>query len=218
MGLIINIRGPSGSGKTELVRRVMAACSRGFAEEIERILRPGRAMPLAYRLCPPLLPQPLIVLGDYERRSGGCDTVSLTDGGAQTIFALVETWASRSHVVLLEGVALSVEQERFLDVARRHDLRVVRLTTPLEQCARNLARRRRQCQDTWPTLMPALLAQHRAVVQACRALQREARVTNASFDLALLCVCNWLLRGYPPEPARGRSSRADPQRLSCSAA
>jgi ribose 1,5-bisphosphokinase PhnN len=198
MGLIINVRGTSGSGKTTLVRHVMTAFAHGLASETERILRPECGTPLAYRIIPPGLSRPLFVLGGYERSSGGCDTISQADGGLDAIFALTDAWARRGHAVLLEGVALSVEHERFSELAHRHDLRVLRLTTPLQHCARNLLRRRRQSQDTWPTLMPMLVAQHRAVAQACHALPSEARVLDVSFDLGLLCACNWLLRAPVP--------------------
>lgn len=85
-----------------------------------------------------------------------------------------------------------------MECARHHDLRVLRLTTPLQPYARNSIRRRRQRQNTWPTLMRMLVAQHREVVRAGHAQPGEVRVLDVSFELGLPWACAWLRRTPAP--------------------
>jgi hypothetical protein len=70
----------------------------------------------------------LIVLGHYERTSGGCDTIPLDDGGLDEVFRLAEVWSGAGHDVFLEGLNLSSERERSVGLAGRHHLRIILLT------------------------------------------------------------------------------------------
>ena len=81
MPVIINVRGPGGSGKTELARRILQDYGGRLGARVESILRDGREQPMGYRLLHPQGGRPLIVLGHYEKRSGGCDTIPEADGG-----------------------------------------------------------------------------------------------------------------------------------------
>jgi hypothetical protein len=185
MGVIVNPRGTSGAGKTEFARRIMADYAAAADGQVEPIHRAGRRWPIGYRLGHPRGRRPLVVLGHYERTSGGCDTFSASDGGLDEAFRLADAWAAAGHDVLFEGAALSAEHERSALLARRHALHVLRLTTPPEQAARNLVARRRGRKDSWPVVARAVEAQHAAVEEACRRLRHVATVEDLDFEGAL---------------------------------
>ncbi|MBP0446372.1 hypothetical protein J8J14_16480 [Roseomonas sp. SSH11] len=185
MGLIINPRGTGGSGKTELARRILAAYGWGNPGQVQPIHRPGRDQPIAYRLRHPCGGRPLLVLGHYERRSGGCDTIPASHGGAEAIFRLADGGAAAGHDVLLEGSAWSAEHIRSTLLAQRHRLHVLALATPPEQAARNLAARRRARRDSWPLITRAVLAQRDTIEAACARLRGLAAVEAHGFDAAL---------------------------------
>ena len=85
MGVIVNPRGTSGSGKTELVRRI--AAEYGWYDGVANpVRREGRERPIAYCLPHPLGFRPLLLLGNYEVASGGCDTIRLAEGGLDEAF------------------------------------------------------------------------------------------------------------------------------------
>jgi hypothetical protein len=188
MGVIINPRGTSGSGKTELVRRILAHYgwqrSAGVegAGRLEPIYRAGRSRPFAYRLEHPLGGRPLAVIGHYEVTSGGCDTIRATDGGLEEIMRRAAEYAATGHDVLIEGQRLSREYERSAELARSHRLHVLRLTTSLDQCARNLVWRRRARRDTWPAVAGTVADEHKKVAEACDRLGPYATVEALGFD------------------------------------
>ena len=188
MGIIINPRGTSGSGKTELVRRILAqygwqqSADGAGAGHLKPMYRDGRSRPLGYRLEHPLGGRPLAVLGHYEVTSGGCDTITAADGGLDEIMGRAADYAATGHDVLIEGQRLSSEYERSAELARSHDLRILRLTTPPEQCARNLVWRRRARRDTWPSVAGAVAVEQEMVAEACARLGQHARVEALGFD------------------------------------
>jgi hypothetical protein len=188
MGIIINPRGTSGSGKTELVRRILAqygwqrSADGAGAGGLEPVYRAGRSRPLGYRLEHPLGGRPLAVLGHYEVTSGGCDTIRAADGGLDEIMRRAADYAATGHDVLIEGQRLSSEYERSAELARSHRLHVLRLTTPLEQCARNLVWRRRARRDTWPSVAGIVADEHELVAEACARLGQHATVEALGFD------------------------------------
>lgn len=185
MGLIVNPRGASGAGKTELARRILAAYGWRTCGDVEPIYGAGRARPIAYRLCHPLRRRPLVVLGHYERTSGGCDTIRLTDGGLDEVFRLAGDYAGSGHDVLLEGSAISVEHHRSAALAAAHALHILRLDTPAERCAHNLIMRRRIGRDGKAPLARMLAMETRAVEGACARLRSSACIELVDFDRAL---------------------------------
>jgi hypothetical protein len=191
MGVIINPRGASGSGKTELVRRVLAQYgwrrSAGFegATGLEPVYRAGRSRPVGYRLRHPLGGRPLAVVGHYEVTSGGCDTIRAADGGLEEIMRRAAEYAALGHDVLIEGQRLSRDYQRSAELARSHRLHILRLTTRLDQCARNLVWRRRARRDTWPSIAGTVAVEHDMVAAACDRLRQDATVEALGFDDAL---------------------------------
>jgi hypothetical protein len=191
MAIIIDPRGTSGAGKTELARRVLARYGWHRSAEhrsevgLEPIYRPGRSRPLIYRLRHPRGGRPLAVVGHYEVTSGGCDTIRAADGGLEEIIRQAAGRAAAGHDVLIEGQRLSSEYERSAELARSHCLHVLRLTTPLDQCARNLVWRRRARRDTWPSIAGDLEIEHGMVAEACAKLGRYATVEALAFNAAL---------------------------------
>ncbi len=125
VGTIINPRGASGSGKTELVRRILTDYGWNSTGHVHRLDRGGRDRPIGYQLEHPFGRAPLIVVGHYERTSGGCDTIRSADGGLDEIYRLADHWASAGHDVVLEGAAWSAEYTRSAALGARHALHVL---------------------------------------------------------------------------------------------
>jgi len=211
MGAIINPRGTSGSGKTELVRRILAQYGwrRGRFEgagEPVPIYRQGRRRPWGYRLEHPLGGRPLAAVGDYEVTSGGCDTIRAVDGGLEEILRSAADYAGAGHDVLIEGQRLSSEHQRSAELARCHRLHVLRLTTPPDQCARNLVWRRRGRRDGWPAVAGAVAIEHELVTAACERLKQHAIVEVLGFELALARAQDLLGLRRPGTAARAARS------------
>ena len=179
MGVIVNPRGTSGSGKTELVCRLLADCGWG------RDGRGGRARPMGYRLRHPRGGRPFLVLGHHEAACGGCDTIRAADGGLDEAFRLADGYASDGHDVLLEGLFLSGEHARSAALAKAHRLHVLRLSTPLDRCIRNVVRRQRAGRRNWASVVRTATTQQANIEEACQLLQRHARVEVLDFDGAL---------------------------------
>lgn len=188
MGLIVNPRGTGGSGKTELARRILAQYgwkrNTGCAGDLEFIYRQGRTRPLGYRLRHPLGGRPLAVVGHYEVASGGCDTIRASDGGLEECIRRAAGYASAGHDVLIEGLRLSSEYEQSAELARSHSLHILHLATPPDQCARNLAWRRRYRREAWRSIVPVVTDGHRRVADACERLSAHAVVETLGFDEA----------------------------------
>jgi hypothetical protein len=186
MGVILNPRGTSGSGKTEFVRRLLSDYGwkkHGCATPIHR---KGRKRPIAYKFQHPLGGRPFAVLGHYEATSGGCDTIRVVDGGLDEAFRLVREYASGGHDVLLEGLLLSGEHTRSAALAKTHQLHVLRLSTPLDRCIRNVIARQRAGKRNWASVARTATMQQANVEEACRQLDGHARVEILDFDNALL--------------------------------
>jgi hypothetical protein len=155
------------------------------ASGLELIWRAGRRRPLGYRLRHPLGGRPLAVIGHYEVTSGGCDTIRAADGGLGEIMRRAADYAASDHDVLIEGQRLSREYQRSAALARSHRLHVLRLTTPLDRCARNLVSRRRARRESWPAVAATVAVELGMVAEACERLGQDATVEALGFDLAL---------------------------------
>jgi hypothetical protein len=192
-GLVVNLRGTSGAGKTALVRRLMeeygAAPDCGPATPL---MRCGRTRPIVWALPHPAGGRPLAVLGDYYGGAtrGGCDTIPLRDGGMAEAFRLADELARAGHDVLLEGLALSADVRGTAALAAEHRVLVLCLATPLEECVRNVVRRRRAGTAALPAIRRTAEAGQLGLEAAVAALRTVPAIT----ELGVLAFDDLLVR------------------------
>ncbi len=198
MGLIINARGGGGSGKTTLARRILSDYRWQEGGLILPLSRPGREAPMGYCLRHPSGGRGLIVLGDYGRRSGGCDTIPLVDGGLDEALRLAWFWADAGHDVFLESLALSAEVDRSAELAKRNNLHIILLATSADRSARQLIRRRRLTGSELARLFGAARRERESIERACDTLRSVATVEELDVDEAHVRV-RQLLRCTPPD-------------------
>lgn len=107
--MIFNIRGTSGSGKSTLVRRVMELYGAKSSVFIK-----GRKRPICYLLDRKEDQEGLglAVVGHYESACGGCDTISKMD----EIFDIVRHWHNQERDVIFEGLLISADVNRTLQL------------------------------------------------------------------------------------------------------
>lgn len=142
--MIIQIRGTSGSGKTTVMKQVMAELhpwSPAYKE--------GRKKPLYYHSAA-VRGIDVIALGHYEAACGGCDTI----GSAAAVYALIDELSNDPRdpqdtklVILAEGLLLSEDVKWSKQL---NDLRIIYLTTPLEQCIEQIKGRRAEAGNDKP--------------------------------------------------------------------
>ena len=201
MSVIVNPRGTNGAGKTELVRRLL----RGLV--LEPIFRPGRHLPIAYRATTADGTNPFIVIGHYERTCGGCDTVPLRDGGLDEIVRLADLHASTGTPVLLEGALLSEETTRTTELATRHDLHVLHLSTPIDLCVRRLLTRRRTARTSAARLTAVVTARAATITAACTRLAAAGATIHLLPPEAALLQARGLLESRGPGSQSAAGSR-----------
>ena len=88
--------------------------------------------------------------------------------------------------MLLEGLLLSGEHARSAALAKAHELHVLRLSTPLDRCIRNVIARQRAGRGAWGSVARTATMQQAGVEKACRRLRRHARVEVLDLGGALL--------------------------------
>ena len=139
---IVNIRGTSGSGKTYLVREVMRAAlsvsgpSRtidvAHPDKHNKFLLTGYEFPGAN----------LSVIGNYLADCGGCDKFSWK-GAADWVMSAVMAEAINGRNVLFEGLMVSSwSLPRFQALEKVAPVKVIVLSTPLEECLEAIRQRR----------------------------------------------------------------------------
>ena len=101
-------------------------------------------------------------------------------------------YGSDGNDVLVEGLRLSSEIDQSIELARSHDLHILRLSTPLEQCVRNLVSRRRARRDAVPAIVLITGLGYRNVEEACERLAPHVSVEVLAFDDALARAQNLL--------------------------
>lgn len=163
--MIINVRGTSGSGKSTLVREIM-----GLYEAKAPQFVSGRKRPLGYILSDSSMKLPLAVVGHYETPCGGCDTIPQME----RIFELVRWSHNQGYNVLFEGLLISADSKRTLELAKTgYPLRVVALNTPIEVCLSGINDRRvkRMGDDYTPVNPKNTESKHKGVRSSMAKLQ-----------------------------------------------
>lgn len=138
MSLILNIRGTSGSGKSYIVHKLMQDAS-GSAKILDVV---GKT--IAHRLQFEEGSKPLHVLGKYDVKCGGCDTIKTQD----QVCDLVKRFSAEGEVVF-EGLLISHLYSRYFKLdsqlsAIGHKYIWAFLDTPLELCLERVNKRRRE--------------------------------------------------------------------------
>lgn len=177
--MIIQIRGTSGSGKSTLARIILDSMS-----PCMKHLVPGRRQPLFYTGIR-AGGRKVAVLGHYATACGGVDTI--TDRGET--FRLAEIHANDGFDVIMEGVILSDEVPRTVELARKFPLTVLHMDVPLEDCLAGI-RKRREAKGNEKPLNPANTQKRiPAIARACARLSASGvqvrRVDRVSGPVAL---------------------------------
>jgi energy-coupling factor transporter ATP-binding protein EcfA2 len=170
--MIINIRGTSGSGKSTLVRSIRAL----YKGPTLKYHEPGRKQPLGYlhhRAADQGSGPPLGLVGHYETDCGGCDTIPKME----RIFELVLQAHGRGMDVIFEGLLISADVNRTVELfnaAGGHQLQVIALDVPIEECLDSVNARRRAkdlrrgATEMRPEVNPKnTISKHKGVKQSC---------------------------------------------------
>lgn len=130
---LVQVRGASGSGKSTLARAVMD----GLGGRRNKWYVDGRRQPISMTFEKPV--RPLCVVGHYEVMCGGADTIKSKEEN----YAVARTALGNGFDVLLEGIFLTVERDRTVQLWRdgidRHD---VFIDLPIDVCTESVMLRR----------------------------------------------------------------------------
>lgn len=178
--MIIQIRGTSGSGKTYVMRKVIEAIR--SLDSWDKVYLEGRKKPLNYSTT--FRGKRVAVLGHYESACGGCDNI----GSAKAVFDLIGETEADS--ILCEGLLLSEDTKWSSQLS---DLKVVFLSTPLEDCLKQIAQRREAAGND-KELNPLNTSKRVAVIDRARVKLKEtgAEVVTATASEAITTILNWL--------------------------
>lgn len=156
--MIISLRGTNGSGKSWVIRQLLdvgGARLNSLNSEVGLyrgiVGRLGHKRPEAYALTLPRVKGPTYVLGPYVGANcSGVDQIT----SFEVIPQLIEHYADLGHVVF-EGVLISTMYGVIGDLMERWGKQSVflTLTTPLEQCIRQVNARRGDKGPINPKLM-----------------------------------------------------------------
>lgn len=141
---VLMIKGTSGSGKTHLARRIMALYPENGTIEGPSMKSAKGTMAYGHHLRrPPDTGPGLFALGRYDGPAcGGCDSFSWK-GAADWITSQIFEYHGRGEDVLLEGLMVTTwGSDRVIGLSRALDLRVIQLTTSLEECLASVQARR----------------------------------------------------------------------------
>lgn len=140
---IVQLVGTSGSGKTTIAREIMQRYGKTTP-----VIPPGRRVPEAYMVVPPLGKLPLYVLGSYENKCGGVDTI----GSAADLLELIDRYAKGGNHVLFEGLLISTYYGLLGKGLEKYHPHVVRcfLTTDIEVCIQRVIVRRAERKTKTP--------------------------------------------------------------------
>jgi hypothetical protein len=132
----------------------------------------------------------IIVLGHYETACGGCDAI----GSAREVYDITANMllVDSKRVLLMEGLLLSEDVKWSSQMPA---LKVVFLTTPLEQCLAQIAKRRAEAGNDKPVNPKNTENRVRTIERArVRLLEKGVLCRRASPEQAPNIVMGWL--GY----------------------
>ena len=139
------------------------------------------------------------MLGHYEIACGGGDTISnmlKVDGeyleGIELVYALIRRAALQMDVIY-EGLMISSDVNRCVALAEQHQLLVIGLTTPLEECIRSVEQRRderaeRRGKEAAPLklnrqgLPKTIVAKHKALITQREHFRAKPHVDFRALD------------------------------------
>lgn len=130
--MIVSVRGTSGSGKSTLARELMAT-ARGSGEPIFEL---GRSVGHQYSTFRTVGPYP-----EDVRLAAGVDILNHNMRRRDELFEQITTWAAIGGV-FYEGLLVSSEVQRTVELAKRSPSVVIFLTTPLDVCLERIDARR----------------------------------------------------------------------------
>lgn len=159
--MIIQIRGTSGSGKTTIVKNIMKLY------EPKPVMRIGRKRPIAYRCKHPRGERELAIIGHYETKCGGCDTISTPGQSYPIIFDLIRRNAQEERNVLFEGLLISGDA-KWSSQLNDMDFRIIELTTSLEDCLDSINERRKiRLKEKYTPVNPENTQAKHSLIQRC---------------------------------------------------
>jgi hypothetical protein len=136
--MICNIRGTNGAGKSHLVRTILDEAKRNSHEWFEWCEN-GREHPVMTEVRFQS-GGGLVVPGHYDVPCGGCDTLKTVDEA----YDWVKLGAhSGRYNVLYEGILVTDDVSRAIEISRQMELVVIALTTPVNACVEAVRARRR---------------------------------------------------------------------------
>lgn len=128
--MIIQIRGTSGSGKSWTMKSLLGKLG-PFTEHFIK----KRKQPLFY-----YNKSGVVILGHYASPCGGCDTIGSAAAVATLIKELEEgVYTIIPTVIICEGLLLSEDSKW---TSQMKDVRIIYLTTPVDQCVTQIIQRR----------------------------------------------------------------------------
>lgn len=199
--MIVNLRGTNGSGKSTAVRKFLASLpgSKGWRWEDSKATdhphlvahhTEGRKQPLYYTC--EVGSFKFALLGHYETPCGGTDTLKSYD----EIVDLSKKLHKKGYHVLFEGVLISGDTKQMFRIHKAvKDIRVICLTTSLEQSIDNIMKRREKSGRRLgqPLNTKNTKSKHNLVI-ACRAKMEAAGIQcrSASSDQTARILKKWL--------------------------
>lgn len=185
-GMIINIRGTSGSGKTTVVREVMSKLGTMVPSYVE-----GRRNPLYYTN----QHYKVAVLGSYATDCGGCDTIN----GYDILTPLAIRLAKEGYTVILEGLLIGHDVKQMLTMFNAGiKVRVIYLTTPIEECIKRVEQRRLKRGNTKPLNPKNTISGFNSCLNSVNRLKTKTviRVFESTSIDASKIVLDWI--GFEP--------------------
>lgn len=185
-GMVLNIRGTNGSGKSTAVRHLLDRI--GGLESMTPHYENGRKKPLYYTH----EETKLALVGHYETQCGGGDTIN----GYDKLFGLVMKLCGQGWHVLYESMQTSADTKQIIAVknAGYDDIRVVYLTTSLEECIKRIEARRHARGNNKPFNPKSTIGKFRGTeTSRPKLIAAGIHTRRASVEQAGKVIHRWLL-------------------------